>query len=688
MKRLLLWILIGLICVSSVSAWEWDNVKDYDEETKTITVTNALGLGDVIGTHTLIYNTKSCMNPCYAGGTSVLYEETELFRELNFKDTEEKETTIRRSEIEIEKKRNVTIEVQDYKEVCVENISIGGQSCNKVKSGTHEEVVEETYWEEYNFETLKEGTYNWKITGFKDINQRVDWIVSDGFGEDLTEWAWWGFGSNWIRRKCTEIDFNYSKSGNLFQENLTAITLATNNCSEVAVVDGDGVSNYQVNRKVIYDTGKALGDGNEECGIAHAVNHSGTNVTYCYYYDNAGATEIWEQEPQVWSNRSFYYDEQNYTSHTIDDLQKFDIEGNAKLVEHSTSQSNWATCTDDGLFATSENFTIEMHVNCSNDKTYIIQSFNNDERFCGFGFNSTAIGINPSIAGCGTSNDMTVNVYTTNFATTPRTIRMVFSEVASERYRAWVDPYDTDSTIDVLPADGEREDGYEGFTRTQFGTFGVNHACTIAYIIIENGVIEPPVSSTLGAEEVGNTAPTIDTPTITPTTPTYLSTLNCSTTPYDNELDTLSVNFSWYNGTVIYESTLVSGVSHGNLTSDTLTAGVHYDAEVWNCTVFANDGTVDSLLNSTNISIQSRPTHSIPDLNSTNSTLNDTYQNLTCFNQSTADVDGDTVKNIYNWYKDDVPLMVIYFPFETNGSEDTNPRDYSGNRWMARFFFY
>ena len=41
-------LIVAILNINLISAWEWDNVKDYDEETKTITITNALGLGDDI----------------------------------------------------------------------------------------------------------------------------------------------------------------------------------------------------------------------------------------------------------------------------------------------------------------------------------------------------------------------------------------------------------------------------------------------------------------------------------------------------------------------------------------------------------------------------------------------------------------------------------------------------------------
>ena len=36
------------------ATWEWDNVKDYNSETKTATITNALGLGEKIADITLL----------------------------------------------------------------------------------------------------------------------------------------------------------------------------------------------------------------------------------------------------------------------------------------------------------------------------------------------------------------------------------------------------------------------------------------------------------------------------------------------------------------------------------------------------------------------------------------------------------------------------------------------------------
>ncbi|MBI5148299.1 FAD-dependent oxidoreductase [Candidatus Pacearchaeota archaeon] len=69
------------------------------------------------------------------------------------------------------------------------------------------------------------------------------------------------------------------------------------------------------------------------------------------------------------------------------------------------------------------------------------------------------------------------------------------------------------------------------------------------------------------------------------------------------------------------------------------------------------------------------PMHSTPVLNSTNPATNDTNQNLTCYNQSSDDLDesNNKLSNVYKWYKNDLSTTVLLLPF------DVDARDYSGN---------
>jgi len=70
------------------------------------------------------------------------------------------------------------------------------------------------------------------------------------------------------------------------------------------------------------------------------------------------------------------------------------------------------------------------------------------------------------------------------------------------------------------------------------------------------------------------------------------------------------------------------------------------------------------------------PTQGVPILNSSLGT-NFTDENLTVWNQSTSDTEGDPIKNIYNWYRDTTSLTVLNMPFE-GGSNSTYAKDYSG----------
>jgi len=70
------------------------------------------------------------------------------------------------------------------------------------------------------------------------------------------------------------------------------------------------------------------------------------------------------------------------------------------------------------------------------------------------------------------------------------------------------------------------------------------------------------------------------------------------------------------------------------------------------------------------------PTQTQPLLNSTTGN-NLTTDNLTVYNQSTYDADGDSVKNIINWYKNDTSISVLNMPFE-GGSNSSWTKDYSG----------
>ncbi len=107
---------------------------------------------------------------------------------------------------------------------------------------------------------------------------------------------------------------------------------------------------------------------------------------------------------------------------------------------------------------------------------------------------------------------------------------------------------------------------------------------------------------------IQNTPPSITTPTISPD-PAYTdSSLSCSVTVTDPDTEqSLSVNFTWYNGSTYYSSEVISGNSGDTLTSYLTPSGVQQKHETWKCIARAYDGIDYSTQKEANITIQNSP---------------------------------------------------------------------------------
>jgi hypothetical protein len=113
--------------------------------------------------------------------------------------------------------------------------------------------------------------------------------------------------------------------------------------------------------------------------------------------------------------------------------------------------------------------------------------------------------------------------------------------------------------------------------------------------------------------------------------------------------------------------------------SDTIVSQELRVGDVWVARVTPNDGYFDGVsLDSNSISIRvppnTLPTHSVPIINSSFGN-NISTENITVYNQSTFDADGDRVKNIVDWRKAGRSVAVLNMPFEADGRLNTS--DYS-----------
>lgn len=79
-----------------------------------------------------------------------------------------------------------------------------------------------------------------------------------------------------------------------------------------------------------------------------------------------------------------------------------------------------------------------------------------------------------------------------------------------------------------------------------------------------------------------------------------------------------------------------------------------------------------------NYTSNAAPTQGTPALTSSLG-YNETTEDLTCYNESTADADGDDILNIFGWNLNGSTFETLNAPFEGN-SNATWTRDYSGNR--------
>jgi len=210
MKKLLVLFLVGLFCISFISAFTFDNIKSFDSKVGDygkIEIRNSvLGLKwfqlDKIAELELKENTDTCDSSCSAETEIVMYQRGSLIDDVKFMTLQEDECWIKqdiRSYQFYIKTDEETYDVDDFEYQCKErevysaiNDTTYTESydCKNVKVGTHKET--EKLWEEYTLGTeVETGTYEIKLEGEKKPSRTVDWQITSQ-GKLIDEWALWG----------------------------------------------------------------------------------------------------------------------------------------------------------------------------------------------------------------------------------------------------------------------------------------------------------------------------------------------------------------------------------------------------------------------------------------------------------------------------------------------------------------
>ncbi|MGV8151944.1 MAG: LamG-like jellyroll fold domain-containing protein [Candidatus Nanoarchaeia archaeon] len=180
---------------------------------------------------------------------------------------------------------------------------------------------------------------------------------------------------------------------------------------------------------------------------------------------------------------------------------------------------------------------------------------------------------------------------------------------------------------------------------------------------------------------IENSVPDSPTPSINSTdgTNTTSQNLNCFDVLSDDESNKMNVSVRWYRNNVLNLSKdYNNSYSNATLFNAVLSYANTTRGQNWSCSLRFYDGTsYTNWVNSSLLTIvNALPMQGKAKLNSSTS-LNLTNENLTCYNQSTSDADGDNVKNIINWYFNGVSFESLNVPFE-GGSTSSFTQDYSG----------
>jgi hypothetical protein len=196
-------IIFGLILMMAVvSAFEFDNIKDYDGATKTVTIHNS-----VLGIKTTQIATAKLITPqvyYVMAGTNRKVAEFEIdlsedsytnaLKEIEFTNNLNRAKITRTFTYEYKTIESYEVDVNDYKEECSEAENKTQVCVNKI-IGTHKETRTRETWTPLGKLDLVKGKITIGI--FTDVyaNDNVEWVPTL-FGVKINEWATWTASMN------------------------------------------------------------------------------------------------------------------------------------------------------------------------------------------------------------------------------------------------------------------------------------------------------------------------------------------------------------------------------------------------------------------------------------------------------------------------------------------------------------
>ena len=190
MKKLILFSVVTLLLFmnfGTLSAWDWDNVKSYDHNTKTATVTNGLGLGSTVAELTLDTPLNNKVGIGYQRVAEITIDNRGQYNNaLNDMQFYNKKTGMTKFDRDFDYlyKTTETYEIEIPEEDCNNKLTNG--SCG-IKYVTQER--ERELWKSIG-KDLPKGNVTIGIYTFVEQGDNVEWIP-EWFGVEIEEWASW-----------------------------------------------------------------------------------------------------------------------------------------------------------------------------------------------------------------------------------------------------------------------------------------------------------------------------------------------------------------------------------------------------------------------------------------------------------------------------------------------------------------
>jgi len=193
-KMFIMVLCMALLVIPMASAFEFDNIKQYNTETKTVTVKNSFGLGATIATiklNTPLINVVPRGYGKVAEFTITSHEAySEAIKELELYDKKNNLNKFTR-QYDYKYLTYETVVVNDYSNNC--KLSGVPNKCTETIIGTHNEQVEK--WVDLGTDVKKDEVLTIGIFTEVSKGDRVEWIPNF-FGIRVSEWAEWTEGLN------------------------------------------------------------------------------------------------------------------------------------------------------------------------------------------------------------------------------------------------------------------------------------------------------------------------------------------------------------------------------------------------------------------------------------------------------------------------------------------------------------